>query len=336
MLKLLAASDNFDVDARRDYAAYYHDRNVWFRGALRHAPPYVARGEELIEDADFQRTEFCADWCSRVGIYHMIGCMFPITTTLVGGSGIHRTRRQGPFTDEEKRLYGIIISHLSRALQIADRFGMVQRSEALTLDVIERLQVGVLLLAADCRVMFANAVADRLLRDGHWLTCAAGIVRPAHEGSVASFARRVRVAATTAAGVGIGTGGIVRLRDPIGRALPLLVAPFRSLRLGLDQARPTAVVVVSDPGARRRAQEEAIAALYGLSPAEGRLVALLAGGRSLVDSAARAGISLNTAKTQLASVFAKTGFSRQADLIADVLGHAVLRVTTWPDRGARR
>lgn len=121
MLKLLAASDNFDVDARRDYAGYYHDRNVWFGEALHHEPPYVARGEELVDYTAFDRTEFCADWCSRVGIYHMIGCIFPIMPAVVGGSGIHRTRRQGPFTDDEKRLYGVVMSHLSRALQIADR-----------------------------------------------------------------------------------------------------------------------------------------------------------------------------------------------------------------------
>jgi len=30
MVGLLSASENFDADARRDYAAHYHDRNVWF------------------------------------------------------------------------------------------------------------------------------------------------------------------------------------------------------------------------------------------------------------------------------------------------------------------
>ena len=77
MVQLLSASANFDAKARCDYGAHYHDRNVWFQRALPRRPPVVVRGEELIEEQDFLRTEFCADWCSRVDIFHMIGCTYP-------------------------------------------------------------------------------------------------------------------------------------------------------------------------------------------------------------------------------------------------------------------
>ncbi len=66
MTRLLSASENFDDDARRDYADYYHARNVWFERALPHPPPFVRRGEELIDQEDFLKTEFCADWCNRL------------------------------------------------------------------------------------------------------------------------------------------------------------------------------------------------------------------------------------------------------------------------------
>lgn len=326
MLHLVSASPNFDAAARRDYGLYYHDRNEWFQRAVHRRPPYVARGEELLDYDDFERTEFCADWCSRVGIYHMIGCVYPLGEGVVGGSGIHHTRRQGAFTDEEKRIYGLLMSHVARALQMACRFGALRQSGSLTLEVIDALDVGVLLVGADRSLLFANRIARKLLRDARWLTLASGRLRPIHQHSLSSFSRRVAVAARTGAGDGLGTGGLLRLGDPLGGRLTVLIAPFRSAMLSLGAAQPTAAVLFQNPFRAGRMRENAIAQAYGLSPAESRLVALLVAGNTLVESAAQAGISLNTAKTQLRAVFAKTGFSRQADLIGDVLANPLVKL----------
>lgn len=54
----------------------------------------------------------------------------------------------------------------------------------------------------------------------------------------------------------------------------------------------------------------------GLSTAEARLVAALCHGGSLATAAKEMQISVNTAKTQLASAFSKTGTRRQSELIA--------------------
>lgn len=64
-----------------------------------------------------------------------------------------------------------------------------------------------------------------------------------------------------------------------------------------------------------------------LSAAEGQLVALIAAGKNLTEAANCAGISYNTAKTQLKSVFAKTQFKRQADLVADVRANSLIRLS---------
>lgn len=64
---------------------------------------------------------------------------------------------------------------------------------------------------------------------------------------------------------------------------------------------------------------EVLAVLYQLTPAEARLAALLAGGAELKDIAGTLGVSLNTARSQLRSVFAKTGTRRQSELIHRIL-----------------
>jgi DNA-binding CsgD family transcriptional regulator len=60
-----------------------------------------------------------------------------------------------------------------------------------------------------------------------------------------------------------------------------------------------------------------MARTYGLTPAEARVVErLMAGASSLAEVATSLDVSLATVKTHLSQVFAKTGVSRQSELIA--------------------
>jgi DNA-binding CsgD family transcriptional regulator len=326
MVRLLSASDNFDPDARRDYTAHYHDRNVWFQRALAYPPPVVQRGEELIDERDFLRTEFCADWCSRVDIFHMIGCTYPLPGDLVGGSGVHRTRRQGAFDDADKRLYALLMGHFARAVELSLRLGISAGKVAVAPDIIEALDLGVILVDAERRVLQANRVAATVLARRYWLTVVDGRLRTIHHGSLGLLSWRIAEAAGTGAGVGLDRGAVMRLRAPGGAALPVLIAPFRVATEAWGARQPTAALLFRDPDSAVAPQGTSISAVYDLSPAEGRLVALLVAGYSLAEAANRAGISLNTAKTQLKSAFARTGFTRQAQLIAEVRANPLIGI----------
>jgi DNA-binding CsgD family transcriptional regulator len=61
---------------------------------------------------------------------------------------------------------------------------------------------------------------------------------------------------------------------------------------------------------------DGFARAFGLSPAEGRLLARLVSGETPAEAALALGVTLATAKTHLAHLLAKTGTARQADLRA--------------------
>jgi DNA-binding CsgD family transcriptional regulator len=75
------------------------------------------------------------------------------------------------------------------------------------------------------------------------------------------------------------------------------------------------MLVVIDPELSAAPPIEALRALYGLTDAEARLTCALLEGARLEDYAERVGISMNTARTHLKSVFAKTDTDRQAELM---------------------
>jgi DNA-binding CsgD family transcriptional regulator len=58
-----------------------------------------------------------------------------------------------------------------------------------------------------------------------------------------------------------------------------------------------------------------VAAAYGLTPAETRLLESLLAGRNLAETATSLGVALTTAKTHLDRIFQKTGVRRQAELM---------------------
>ena len=60
----------------------------------------------------------------------------------------------------------------------------------------------------------------------------------------------------------------------------------------------------------------ALQGLFGLTPAEASIAGMLANGKSTNDVAVRQGITLNTARVHVKRILAKTGTSRQAELVA--------------------
>jgi DNA-binding CsgD family transcriptional regulator len=78
----------------------------------------------------------------------------------------------------------------------------------------------------------------------------------------------------------------------------------------------TAAVFITQAETQPQADIAALAASFGLTPTETRVLEHLAGGATLPQAAKTLGIAHSTAKTHLHHIFAKTGVSRQTDLIA--------------------
>ena len=118
----------------------------------------------------------------------------------------------------------------------------------------------------------------------------------------------------------------------------MLVGPLRPHSGDPTAADAVVVLYVSDleHGVLRR--REALRELYGLTEAETQLVELLCQGSSLDEAAGARGVTMNTARSQLKQVFAKTHTSRQSELVRLVIsGVASIAEAPWTsDATARR
>jgi DNA-binding CsgD family transcriptional regulator len=213
---------------------------------------------------------------------------------------------------------------LARVLPLYELLGDAERKRRVAEYVIEASGTGTLLVEANGHVLSANAVAHQLMTAEGPLLVRDGTLRartvPATRQLLEAIAEMARLQSTIA---DPGCYVPLALPDP-DRAQPLTLIirpgpPFGPVSAPLKR---TAVIVLRDPALPAMLSVADLERLFGLSPAEARLATRLADGEGLDEAAVALGVSRNTARSQLQSVFAKTGINRQGDLVRLLLSSA--------------
>jgi DNA-binding CsgD family transcriptional regulator len=112
---------------------------------------------------------------------------------------------------------------------------------------------------------------------------------------------------------GLDCGGAVLISRKSRPPLRISVSPLKNSIVG-KPAAAAAIAFIVDPDRRLRPRNKLLSALFGLTPAECRIALLVSDGKSLPEISGELGVSRNTLKSQIASVYAKTGVSRQSQL----------------------
>jgi DNA-binding CsgD family transcriptional regulator len=159
-----------------------------------------------------------------------------------------------------------------------------------------------------------NRAAQRLLADNDGLQATREGLRAQRADESARLQQLVAEATTTSAGAGLRPAGVLTVSRQNRPLLQLLISPVRGFDVG--EAHPVrAIVFVTDPARRVRTTHDTLRVLFGLTPAEYRLAMLLADGHGPPAIAEMVGVSRNTVKSHLASIYRKTNTSRQAQLV---------------------
>jgi len=174
--------------------------------------------------------------------------------------------------------------------------------------ILDHLGLPILLVESDASVRYANAAA-RVLIDGDGLIKAVNDILSTHH---ANDGQRLKSAiADTCAN---GAGRVVVLgSEGGGQPLVVLVLPFHDENPG-EHGR--ALVLVRSGKGMSEILTNSLRQLFRLSPAEASIAVALGTGMDLNELAQQRGVKLNTLRSQVASIMAKTGTRRQAQLVA--------------------
>lgn len=317
-----------DPEYQKSYADYYRTVNPYSEEALSEMPlGRVAFASQLVEAESVEQSEFFNDWMKPQGISpHHFGVAF--RKDEAGSAILSVAPHESVFAKDRKRFakqLTLLTPHLIRAAQIAQ----LAAAQAWNADVLRsslnEFDTAALLVSASGTVLLANAEAEGLLRRERLLAVdRAGQLRAQRPADDATF-QAALVAATQISDA--SARGPLRLKSAsTGSAFLAWLVPHRSSSaanaslgspfLSADFRLPCAFLFVRPVLSGAFIPVEAIQAAFGLSAAEARLLGALASGLSLSDYAKNTGSSRNTVRNQLATIFDKTGTSRQAELVA--------------------
>lgn len=316
-VNLLECTDNLVVSEREQaWANEWHRRDLWVERSVACGMSCVITDEHLVTREEQLHSGFYQEWLCHLGIYHMLGAVFPAGDGAIGVLGIHRAQSAGTYDSTERQRAAFLLPHLQRALRLGQRFTAVSYQHAAALQALDRLDTGVLLVDSTCRIILASAMAETLLRDNPELTVKGGRLLTQHRAL-----QSLVLAATDTAQVRMtNVGAVLSIVRPHRLPLTLEVAPLRPSTSMFGEQRPAALVFIRDPETPISVAH--LRELFGLTRAEGAVAAALGQGSSLDEIAVMMGVGLATVRSHLKRILAKTGTHRQGEVVA-LLGRSL-------------
>jgi DNA-binding CsgD family transcriptional regulator/PAS domain-containing protein len=316
---------NMDEAPRQAYIDYYHRHDIWNfraleRGMVRDDSAFV--GDQVVDAAEWRMSEFWNDFLRKQDLFRICAGIVHDGSSgklPVVAMNCYRGIQSEPFSEEERSFLARLLPHLRRSLHFQMRLAPARKSPAeLALD---RLAIPVMVLAADGRVLFANAAAERLAASHASLRLRDGRLRMAEGAAQRRLEDLLRHAADGFVRLPPGSAALA-VGNPAGDGLVFSFSPaVLSNGLGLSEA--AAIAFIRQAKAPLSLHPNELQAIYGLTAAESALALALVRGATLDEHAASRGVSINTVRVQLKQVMAKTGAARQADLVRILLaGHA--------------
>ncbi len=263
-------------------------------------------------------SELYQNWMKPNGIYYVGGAQFVDTETHKAGLVIMRKKGAGQWNDGEIRVINEILPHMGRALKIYSEFTYLRLRQDALLKGLDRLVIGLILYDHYGKPVYINPTAKAIIDSHPALELQEGnlfLINPEDEKNL-----RKTILDTAAIdpddswkqSVAIGI-----THPDVEAPLPILVTPMHAhlVTSDLDYEGAKVAVFLTDPNLQQPISIDSLVSVYNLTPSEAQVAISLANGHSVDQIANQSHHSSHTIRSQLKSVFRKTGVSRQSELI---------------------
>lgn len=193
---------------------------------------------------------------------------------------------------------------------LAERtYQLTEASHSAVLSGLDLLPIGFLVLDQHGKILISNDAAKRVIGAGRMIAAIDDVL------VLESKSHRKLFRELIVHSDGRKAGGLLVPREA-QKPLVILVVPIAH---NGKAGNPASLVFLSDPEVPCVVDSELLGRLFGFTPAEARVAALVMGGKSVEDVAGALGITSHTARNHLKRLFAKTRTKKQGELV-----HALL------------
>ena len=298
------------------YVREYHHIDPRRQHVLRHLPEQLgqwAHCHEYLSADAVAKDRFFQHYLPAYDTRWNANVTFNVADGVIAGFILELPAERGVLTADERELARRLGLHMREALLAHERVRRIAAQALAGHGLLQSFTYPMWLLGADRFVLFANAAAQveqatesRLALHGQRLV----LRRDAHD---RLFAQQLQ----TLLQAGHGASAVVDLRRmpsdaPLWLHLSVLVP---SAVMGAFGDQPQILVTLFDPAQIQPLDPFALAHMFGLTPTEARVAALMAEGLSAQAMATRQGTSVATVRTHIRQVLLKLGAQRMADAV---------------------
>jgi DNA-binding CsgD family transcriptional regulator len=243
--------------------------------------------------------------------------------TFVSLLAMIRDTRQFTFNKSEDARVHRLAQHLSLAVKLYRKNSMLLNQPLNSLALLGKLEAPLLLIDEQRSIHFANPAARKILDAADTLIERDNVFycrRIQDDGELLLALRRLRLSNNAYLGEEVAPEEKAFIRCALPGSVHYfgiyLYAIRHEMSLGAFGHTPLAMVLLHDPRRRLQLDPFMVAAAFDLTPAESQLAVSLAQGMSVNEVAIARGVSIETVRSQVKSIFAKTGTSQQSELVS--------------------
>ncbi|WP_052452193.1 helix-turn-helix transcriptional regulator [Noviherbaspirillum autotrophicum] len=277
---------------------------------------FYASNLDVANPERFPQTRFFREWLEPQGVAYAAGAIVLREGAWCTQIILQRAPAQPAFSRAEVDMLDLLMPHMQRALQMRERFAELQLGQDFLAGGLDLLAMPTIFFDEHSRAAHLNKRAKALLAENSLLRLDDGHLVASNVEASRKLNYEIASAIQASRGGAAPLNEVVLLPRPERLPLMLMVAP---LRLDAGQAHGAALLFVFDPDDAPSLTADRVRKLFGLSEAEAGLAVALCAGCTLEDIARERKVSPNTVKSQLKSVFAKTGTNRQTELVSMLL-----------------
>lgn len=280
----------------------------------------VVTEEDLVRWRDFRRSTIYNEFLVPSNITRQMATWVQRTRERGVVLSLARGRTRSAFSAAEKQDLAVLVPHLRRAIEVKDRLCACHGVQQAMLESLDRFPFAVILLRRDLTIDQCSASAQQLLSDGAALRSEQGRLRIVQLAAERRFHHQLEEMTRREGEMPV----ITVPRGPTRAPLSLLALPLYSERQVWVGPLARWMLLVHVPEMAACVPVERLQRALGATRAEAALAQQLLQGQTLAEAAVELKISVHTARTQLKSLFARTGVSRQSELIRYILGNPLL------------
>jgi DNA-binding CsgD family transcriptional regulator len=272
---------------------------------------------EQLERSQFF-TEYLVPWDS---IYHL-GVDVRDEGRFYARLRVSRPRCAGNFSAEDRAFVEHLVPHFDNAIRTHAALDGARMERGVYAEAMDQLTLATVILDAAGRMIHTNALARELLLQHDGITLSGDTLALTHPADSPRFRDAIDRAIHARRSAQPGIVDVLRVRRPSGSGYYGVIIRPANTRLGTDEptmSSAVAVFISAEDTHAQRPPVETVRKLFDLTNKEAQLALCLANGRSLQEAGTELGITLNTARAHLRSIFSKTGIDRQARLVRAIL-----------------